>query len=196
MDDVVLQAMARWPNVPAVYGWLSLDPRGRWRVGGELVINPALAGFIGRNYMPDDRGCWFFQNGPQRVFVDLHYAPWVYRAWSIGEQGMLAVESHTGLRVHEIIGLWSDDSGYLLLETEHGVGTMEDASISVLLDSLTDHDGKRPSGEELLNRLDSKDGGASGLRLKWARRSVSLQRMRREDVPGHFGFIASPRPRG
>ncbi|MGB3277244.1 MAG: DUF2946 family protein, partial [Castellaniella sp.] len=30
MDDQVLAAMARWPNVPAVHGWLSLTARGQW----------------------------------------------------------------------------------------------------------------------------------------------------------------------
>ena len=27
MDDAVLRSMAKWPNVPDVYGWLSLDRR-------------------------------------------------------------------------------------------------------------------------------------------------------------------------
>ena len=30
MDDIVLQAMVKWPKVPACYGWLGLDARGRW----------------------------------------------------------------------------------------------------------------------------------------------------------------------
>ena len=30
MDDIVKQAMAKWPNVPACYGWLALDARGQW----------------------------------------------------------------------------------------------------------------------------------------------------------------------
>ena len=28
MDDIVKQAMAKWPNVPHCYGWLALDARG------------------------------------------------------------------------------------------------------------------------------------------------------------------------
>jgi hypothetical protein len=38
---------------------------------------PALREFIARNYAADERGCWFFQNGPQRVYVTLAYAPLV-----------------------------------------------------------------------------------------------------------------------
>ena len=30
MDDIVRQAMAKWPNVPDCYGWLGLDTRGNW----------------------------------------------------------------------------------------------------------------------------------------------------------------------
>ena len=30
MDDIVKQALAKWPNVPDCYGWLGLDARGLW----------------------------------------------------------------------------------------------------------------------------------------------------------------------
>ena len=30
MDDIVRQAMAKWPHVPHCYGWLGLDARGNW----------------------------------------------------------------------------------------------------------------------------------------------------------------------
>jgi hypothetical protein len=77
MDDMVARSLARWPDVPAVYGWLALDRRGNWLIKGERIGNPALRDFIGRNYEADERGCWFFQNGPQRVFVSLAYTPLV-----------------------------------------------------------------------------------------------------------------------
>ena len=32
MDERVLLAKARWPNVPAAWGWLFLDRRGAWRL--------------------------------------------------------------------------------------------------------------------------------------------------------------------
>ncbi len=79
MDEIVARSVAKWPNVPAVYGWLSLDRRGRWRIKGETIGNAALREFIARNYQPDERGRWFFQNGPQRVFVRLDYTPLVVR---------------------------------------------------------------------------------------------------------------------
>ena len=77
MDDTVLRSLAKWPNVPAVYGWLALDRRGNFLIKGERIGNAALREFIARNYDCDERGCWFFQNGPQRVYVRLAYTPLV-----------------------------------------------------------------------------------------------------------------------
>ena len=77
MDDIVVRSLAKWPNVPAVYGWLALDRRGNWLIKGERIGNAALREFIGRNYEADDAGRWYFQNGPQRVYVALAYTPLV-----------------------------------------------------------------------------------------------------------------------
>ena len=91
MDDIVKQALAKWPNVPDCYGWLGLDARGHWYLRddavqaagafphskGTLLQHDKLLAFIARNYEHDDQGQWFFQNGPQRVYVELEATPWV-----------------------------------------------------------------------------------------------------------------------
>jgi len=69
MDEIVSRSMLKWPDVPAVYGWLSLDRRGNWAIktaGGrfERIANAAVREFIGRNYAADAEGRWYFQNGP------------------------------------------------------------------------------------------------------------------------------------
>jgi Protein of unknown function (DUF2946) len=93
MDEQVLQAMAKWPNVPAVYGWLRLDPRGHWWLiqrdrpdfdlalhgSGTPLTSPPILDFLLRNYAADAQGRWFWQNGPQRVYVSLDRAPWIVR---------------------------------------------------------------------------------------------------------------------
>jgi len=56
MDEIVARSMAKWPDVPDVYGWLSLDRRGNWLLKNEKIGNGALREFIGRNYQPDARG--------------------------------------------------------------------------------------------------------------------------------------------
>lgn len=106
MDDIVKQALAKWPNVPDCYGWLALDARGRWFLRdmttqacglfpsskGSLLLHEKLMDFIGRNYAVDAHGCWFFQNGPQRVYVELEDTPMVWRLEPDG-----CVRSHTGI---------------------------------------------------------------------------------------------------
>ncbi|MGL6071929.1 DUF2946 family protein [Craterilacuibacter sp.] len=91
MDQQVLAAMAKWPNVPAVYGWLALDARGQWRLKGEVLSQRALLAFFGRNYQCGTDGCWWVQNGPQRVYVALEAAPLVLRrhpgAWQAAPTG-------------------------------------------------------------------------------------------------------------
>jgi hypothetical protein len=49
MDEAVLRAIARWPNVPSVYGWLSLDRRGNWSIKGQRIANRSITEFIARN---------------------------------------------------------------------------------------------------------------------------------------------------
>jgi len=53
MDEIVLRAIAKWPDVPSVYNWLRLDRRGNWLVKGERIGNAAVVEFIGRNYEQD-----------------------------------------------------------------------------------------------------------------------------------------------
>ena len=93
MDDIVKAALLKWPNVPDCRGWLALDARGQWymrddriqaagpfpQVKGSRIQHEPLLAFLHRNYESDGRGAWYFQNGPQRVYVELEAAPWVWR---------------------------------------------------------------------------------------------------------------------
>src|SRR2546428_11886775 len=143
MDEIVLRSMLKWPNVPAVYGWLRLDRRGAWlikTVAGrfEGIANPALADFIGRNYAADAEGRWYFQNGPQRVFVALDYTPWVYRLDDAGE----AFLPQTGARPRELRAAFLDDAGMLLLQTELGGGVLLDRDLQFVIERMTDKQGR------------------------------------------------------
>src|SRR5207344_2330535 len=125
MDEIVVRALRKWPDVPAVYGWLGLDRRGNWSIKGERIGNPALAGFIARNYARDGTGRWFFQNGPQRVFVTLAYVPYVYRTFPL-EGGGFGLSTHTGVSAESPGAAWLDDEGAVLVETELGIGVVHD----------------------------------------------------------------------
>jgi Protein of unknown function (DUF2946) len=130
MDAIVKAALKKWPHVPACFGWLALDARGDWymrddrvqaagpfpRIKGSRIVHDKLREFIARNYERADDGAWFFQNGPQRVYVELEAAPYVWRIDTLG------AASHTGARVTHVRSTWLDELGRLFLDTDLGFG--------------------------------------------------------------------------
>ena len=128
MDPGVLRSMAKWPDVPAVYGWLALDRRGNWLLKESATArfgrigNAALRDFIARNYAADECGCWFFQNGPQRVYVRLAYTPLVFHY-----EGD-ALLDHCGRQVR-VAATYLDDEGSVLILGEHGIGLLDDRDL-------------------------------------------------------------------
>ena len=196
MDDIVKQAMAKWPNVPAVFGWLSLDRRGVWRIKNDTVTSALIAGFIGRNYACDDAGRWFFQNGPQRVFVALEYTPYIYRCiWDANPDAAMHLETHTGAAVREIDSAWLDDSGVLLLQTERGIGMVDDRDLDRLLPHLSDGAGAALSEDELGARLEQLQSGATvDLCLHYSSAAIALHPVAASRVAAKFGFVRQPAP--
>jgi hypothetical protein len=194
MDDAVLRSMARWPNVPAVYGWLMLDRRGNWLIKGERIHNPGVVEFIGRNYEADREGRWFFQNGAQRVYVALEYTPIVYRVTSaFGEP--LTLESHHARRALAVSGTWMDENGDLLVATEHGIGVVADRDLESLPPALVDAQGA-PLSEDDLERVAEalQSGHEAPVWVKYGNTNVRVGSMRSSDVARRFGFVASPAP--
>lgn len=173
MDDIVRQAMAKWPNVPDCYGWLGLDARGNWylrddraqaagpfaggnaQAKGALLQHEKLIEFIGRNYAADARGCWYFQNGPQRVYVELAATPWV---WRIQPDG--SVRSHTG-RPAQVQACVLDEAGHVYLQTDLGFGLVHTQDVAQAADAV--HAGT------------------------WV-----LQELAAAALPQHFGYVPSP----
>ena len=131
MDDSVVRSLAKWPNVPAVYGWLELDRRGNWLIKGGRVGNAALRDFIARNYEADDEGRWFFQNGPQRVYVKLAYTPLV-----VHYEGDHLVD-HCG-RAFAAREAYLDDEGSVLLEGDPGIALLDDRDLARYADLASD----------------------------------------------------------
>jgi len=122
MDEMVARSIAKWPNVPAVYGWLALDRRGNWLIKGGRIANLGLREFIARNYQADERGRWFFQNGPQRVFVTLAYTPFVmhYEGERLLDQCGREVSAAQA---------YLDDEGSVLILGQHGIGLLDDRDL-------------------------------------------------------------------
>ena len=144
MDDIVRQAMAKWPNVPHCYGWLGLDERGNWymrddrvqaagpfaQAKGSLLRHEKLIDFIHRNYGRDEAGQWFFQNGPQRVYVELQATPWIWRVAADG-----SVAGHTG-QAARTKASFVDEDGRVYLETDLGFGLVHTQDMVLASDAV------------------------------------------------------------
>ena len=173
MDDIVKQALAKWPNVPHCYGWLGLDARGNWYMRddrtqaagpfalakGSLLRHDKLIDFIQRNYEHDDAGQWFFQNGPQRVYVELEAAPWVWRI----DDSDFAVAAHTNLPVTPT-GCLVDELGRLFLVTPIGLGLVHTQDVGIAAEAVE--------------------------RGLWEPEAVQAS-----ELPGRFGHVLSPAQR-
>ncbi len=147
MDEIVKAALKKWPNVPHCWGWLALDARGDWymrdervqhagpfpQVKGSRILHDKLREFIHRNYAADEHGGWYFQNGPQRVYVELEAAPWVWRLEATG--GTPAVTSHTG-RPATVHSAWLDEHGRLFLATDLGLGIVHTLDMETAADAV------------------------------------------------------------
>ena len=145
-DTSVITAMAKWPNVPDVYNWLMLDARGRYRIRArdyeqsgrfDTIGNAAVVEFIGRNTTRDDAGRWYFQNGPQRVFVQLAYTPLVLHFE--GE----ALLDHCG-RPFQAEQAFLDDEGSVLMLGKPGIGLLDDRDLAAYADRAAGLPGVAP----------------------------------------------------
>lgn len=190
MDESVRRAMGKWPDVPAVFGWLSLDEGGHWHLRGEPVTHPGLTEFINRNYDCDEHGRWFFQNGPQRGYVTLAYTPWILHVEISG-----TLRTHTGRAIERIDHACVDDDGHLLLATEAGIGLVAADSVASVSEWLLDEHGEPLEADAFADALERlRAGEAAGVYLRYGGRTVELESVARADVPARFGFVPDPQP--
>lgn len=195
MDEIVKQAMAKWPNVPHCYGWLALDARGGWRMrderaqalqlSGDKINNPALLAFINRNYTHDEQGCWYFQNGPQRVYVNLEVTPYI--AHTDPSQGFVL---HTGETLNDIDRVWMTETGHLLLESGKKIALVDDRDMAQCLSRL--YLGEEAADDEQLLAWLSQQDNSDSLSLEQGSRRIPVRRIMRDAIAAHFGFVTVP----
>jgi hypothetical protein len=198
MDDIVKQAIAKWPNVPHCYGWLALDARGGWRMRderaqtlglpGDRIVHATLLGFINRNYTHDDQGRWYFQNGPQRVYVDLEAAPYIAR--TDPAQGFVL---HTGEPMPMADAAWLTETGHMVLRSADKIAFVDDRDIAQCIAQIF-ADGVAVSDETLLAWLANPSADARRLSLMLANRELPVQRIARDEIAAQFGFVQRPQP--
>jgi len=190
MDDIVRQALAKWPNVPHCYGWLALDARGNWRMrderaqhfklAGDKLSNAALVGFITRNYAADERGCWYFQNGPQRVYVQLEATPYIVRT-----DPAVGWRLHTGAALGAIDDALLTEAGALVLRSGAVVAQLDDRDFAAVL-PLLHLDGTPVEDEALLEWMAGRAPGQLSLN------GVALQRIAADRLAARFGYVSEP----
>lgn len=192
MDEIVKQALAKWPNVPHCYGWLALDARGNWRMRderaqhfnlpGDKLSNAALVGFITRNYAADERGCWYFQNGPQRVYVQLEATPYIVRTDPAA--GWLL---HTGAPLGTPEAALLTDSGALILQRGPVVAQLDDRDFADVLPQLR-MDGAAVEDDVLLDWMEGRTGEAGALTLD----GLAVERIAAAQLAARYGYVSVP----
>ena len=181
MTHTSTDTLPDWPNVPACYGWLSLDARGGWRLKGERVEHGGLLGFLNANYGSDESGNWLVHNGPQRVFVELEAAPWILRL--LPDDVLL---THSGRPAMADSPVLVDENGRVSLKTDLGPAAIDDRDLAIFLAELKDEHGHGADERTLITLLEGK----STTPLRW--RGLTLGFAPGCETPGQLGFHRKP----
>ena len=152
---------------------------------GDTIRHPALLDFIRRNYAADESGCWFFQNGPQRVYVNLELTPYIAR--SDPQHGFI---THSGTALTQIDHVWLCETGILILQSGAIIAALDDRDIGPCLPQLRIED-RAVSDDQLLAWL-AQDQSTAPLMLLHAGRQYPVQHLRQADIARRFGFIQAP----
>jgi hypothetical protein len=189
MEEWVSRALKRWPNVPALYGWLKLDRRGRWLIRGETISRPQINEVINRNYGVDERGCWYFQNGPQRGYMQLERAPFILVCVDSGR----ALETHNRMRVADIRAVFLDENGGLFMQTEHGPGGLLDTDLDWALERMS-IDGRAPDERQVADALALRSNEKTRLIFRFQGKQLPVLRLDDAEAPAHLNFFREPKP--
>ncbi|AKD26137.1 Protein of unknown function (DUF2946) [Polynucleobacter duraquae] len=202
MDEQVLRSLIKWPNVPHCFGWLALDRRGQWRMRDEFAQANQLPGnvihhitlneFISRNYAHDSFGRFFFQNGPQRVFVTLDATPFIARIFpsEIGPQ--LLTQCGTEIKPQ---GALSDEKGniYITGLFQQSLSDQLDGAVFNKIESLSvallhDHDLDLFSDQSKV----MEDACSFRGSWQWKGNQLPIEPIHSSELANRFNFIKAP----
>lgn len=191
MDGSVLRGMAKWPDVPAVFGWLSLDRRGYWRIKGQKVTNAKTVAFMNRNYLGDAIGRYYFQNGPQQVFVELDFAPYILVPQNGG--GWL---THTAQKIQQAAYAWVDEDGNMGIMSDFGFGLIHDQAILYASSQFCNDAGKELDEATLETTLTQLTAGQTceDVRMRFGDQYLPVKSLRSSELEGWGQFVRVPKP--
>ena len=163
---------------------------------GNVIQHTALNTFIARNYACDYTGRYFFQNGPQRVFITLDATPWIVRL--IPEKTDLSLLTQCE-NLFDPQGALSDEAGNIYITglihqtiDENRSSTSSDGdfvqreSLSIAL--LHDHDLGLFSDLAKLQEQACSFGGS----WNWHGKILPLDPIHSNELSKRFGFIQKP----
>ena len=202
MDEQVLRSLIKWPNVPHCFGWLALDRRGQWRMRdeyaqtnqlpGNVIQHVALNEFISRNYAHDSLGRYFFQNGPQRVFITLDATPWIARMIPSESGPQLSTQCGMEIKPH---GALSDEKGniYITGSIPQSLSDRIDSTVFTQTESLSiallhDHDLDLFSDQSQVKEDACSFRGS----WQWDGKDLPIEPIHSAELAGRFHFIKAP----
>jgi hypothetical protein len=202
MDEQVIRSLIKWPDVPDCYGWLALDRRGQWRMRdeftqqnnlpGQIIKHQSLNEFISRNYARDTQGKYFFQNGPQRVFITLDATPWIVRMIPSDQGVKLLTQCQSPI---EPTAALSDEKGNIYIVGNIAQAVYEESdraqfklqtTESIAL--LHDHDLDLFSELATLKEEACSFGGSWG----WHGKQLPLDPIHSSELANRFDYLAQP----
>jgi hypothetical protein len=185
----------KWPNVPDVYNWLELDNRGNWCIKNEKISHKGLIKFINDHYSSDDKGRFFFQNGPQRVFVKLHSTPFIL---SIAlNDDVIYFKTQTNQVIQQIEQFWLDNNGRLLLSWGQYLGLLSDRDLLMMSDYIVPVNANGQQEFDQISGLDIPSSFSENkipFNLKLNNRLYDIRPIRERDFSRLFNFEPNPAP--
>ena len=202
MDEQVLRSLIKWPNIPHCFGWLALDRRGQWRMrdefaqanklAGSVIQHAALNEFISRNYACDSLGRYFFQNGPQRVFITLDATPWIARIIPSESGPQLLTQCGTQIKPQ---GALSDEKGniYITGIIVQSLSDQIDSTVFSQIESLSvallhDHDLDLFSDQSKV----MEDACSFRGSWQWDGKELPIEPIHSLELSERFRFIKAP----
>lgn len=191
--------------MPYCYGWLFLDRRGHWRMRsefaqknhlpGEKIHHLGLIEAIVSHFAIDEKNQYFFQNGPQRVYIDLAYTPYIARLIPKQDsQWLLQTNLHQNINP---LRCFLDEKGNILIESEIEISqTHSDQPLhfkskkhkTVAL--LHDHDLEIFAS---IAQLDTVSCGVLGT-FKWNHLDLPIEPILSNEIGRVFNFVEKPKP--
>lgn len=204
MDEQVIRSLIKWPDVPVCHGWLAFDRRGIWRMRseyaqahnlpGDAIQHEGLIDFIQRNLAHNESGEWFFQNGPQRVYIDLGYTPFIARIYPSRNDLLLKT---TDDREIQPIDIFLDEYGQILISCQLEIQSSKDLtgsiatfekSLETVFVLLHDHD------LEIFSKS-AQFANACGYAGKWSwqGKDYEINLISSKEIKKHHGLLFSAR---